>query len=285
MVDLHPQDPPEQVGAQAHRPDDHEQRGDELDRLPRAGEREHDREHRERQAVGEVGHDVRPARGGDGEEGAVQRERDREREEDRRHATRSSTRIGSTYPSARRCSGDRVVDPRGREGGQLGQPAAYVVALRIVEPRLADRVESPVRPRVGAGARDPLPVAAVRGGVSVEEVLHEVRGADAPVDPELLDEEGGGDEPLAVGDPALGEQLAHRGVDERVAGVALLPRGDRVGVVAPDAATRIHVAPLQFGRRREELGEEVAPAQLSEHLLGGAVGYLGRRDRAEVEVG
>ena len=81
---------------------------------------------------------------------------------------------------------------------------------------------------------------------------------------ELLDEEGGGDEPLAVGDPALGEQLPHRGVDERVAGAAFLPRGDAVGVVAPDPAARIHVAPLQFGRRREELGEEVAPAQLSE---------------------
>src|SRR5438105_11039392 len=53
------------------RPGEDEQRGGELHGLPPAGEREHDREQREREAVGEVGDDVRPARRGDGEEAAV----------------------------------------------------------------------------------------------------------------------------------------------------------------------------------------------------------------------
>ncbi len=109
--------------------------------------------------------------------------------------------------------------------------------------------------------------------------------ADAPVDPELLDQEGGGDEALAVGDPALGEQLSHAGVHERVAGAALLPGGGRVGIVAPGAATGMQVAPLQLGVSREELGEEVAPAKLPEQVLRSAAGDLGRGDRAEVEVG
>ena len=80
-------------------------------------------------------------------------------------------------------------------------------------------------------------------------------------------------------------QLAHRGVDERVAGAALLPGGDRVRVVPPDAATGMEIAPFQLGRGGEELGVEVAPAELPEQLLGGAAGDLRRRDRAEVEVG
>ena len=75
--------------AEPHRPDEDEQRCDELARRASAGERKHDGKERERQAVREIGHDVRPACGGDGEEGAVQRERDREREADRGHWTSS----------------------------------------------------------------------------------------------------------------------------------------------------------------------------------------------------
>ena len=97
VVDLHPQDAPEQVRPQSHRPDEYQQRRDELHRMPPACERKHHREQRERQAVGEVGDDVRPARGGDGEEGAVQRECDREGETDGGHAARRT--MPSSIPS------------------------------------------------------------------------------------------------------------------------------------------------------------------------------------------
>ena len=90
VVDLHPHDPPEQVHAEPHRPDDDEQRGDELHRLGGAGEEQHDCEQGEGEAVREVGDDVRPAGGRDGEEGAVDRQRDSEREENRGHCARTA---------------------------------------------------------------------------------------------------------------------------------------------------------------------------------------------------
>jgi hypothetical protein len=46
----------------------------------------------------------------------------------------------------------------------------------------------------------------------------------------------------------------------------------------------VHVLPLELGSREEELGEEVAPAELSEQLLVAAASDLGRGDRAEVEL-
>ena len=76
VVDLRPHDPPEQVDAEPCRPDEDEQRGDEVHRLGGAREEQHDREQREGEAVGEVGDDVRSAGGREGEEGAVDRERD-----------------------------------------------------------------------------------------------------------------------------------------------------------------------------------------------------------------
>ena len=56
---------------------------------------------------------------------------------------------------------------------------------------------------------DPLPVADVLGDVAVEQEIEEVPRALAPVDPEILDEERGGDHARPVVHPALGPQLAH----------------------------------------------------------------------------
>ena len=85
MVDLHPQDPPEQVTAQPQRPGENEKRRDELYRFARAREQQDDREQREGEAVGEVGDDVRLPDGGDREERTVDRQRKGEGEEDRGH--------------------------------------------------------------------------------------------------------------------------------------------------------------------------------------------------------
>ena len=131
VVDLHPQDAAEQVrppSRAAQTTTSSEATSCTGSRAAR--EREHDREQREREAVREVGDDVRPARGGDGEEGAVQRERDHEREDDRRHATHSSMRmrvgVSERLPLLRR----RLVDRGAGKRGELGHPAAHVVARR-----------------------------------------------------------------------------------------------------------------------------------------------------------
>ncbi len=73
VIDLDPQDPPEQVDPQPRCPDEDEERGDELNRLARARERQDDREHREGEAVGEVSDDVGLADRRDHEEGRVHR--------------------------------------------------------------------------------------------------------------------------------------------------------------------------------------------------------------------
>src|SRR5689334_6580005 len=105
-----------------------------------------------------------------------------------------SRRVPECTPLLRR----RIVDLCSGERRELGKPEPYVVAVGIVELPLPGRVERPVRPRVRTGACNPLPVAAVGGCVAVDEVLHEMSGADAPVDAQMLDEHGGGDHALAV---------------------------------------------------------------------------------------
>src|SRR6185436_11013485 len=106
---------------------------------------------------------------------------------------------------------------------------------------LALRAQPPVRARVRAGARHPLPVAGVVGYVAVDQMLEEVRRADAPIDPELLRQEGSGDEARAVVHEPLLQQLAHAGVDEWMSGTAFPPGCQRLRVVTPGALARPQV--------------------------------------------
>src|ERR1700751_6345529 len=103
-------------------------------------------------------------------------------------------------------------------------------------PRLLQRgVEAPARHRLRGDAhrRDPLPVAVVVRLVAVEQQAHEPALAPAPVDPEILGQERADDEPGAIVNPALALQLAHAGVDERVAGPSLAPGLERLAGAAP----------------------------------------------------
>ena len=106
---------------------------------------------------------------------------------------------------------------------ELGHPAADVVAIRVVALRLPRRVEHAVGPGVGPGSRDPLPVPDVVGKVAVDEEVGVVRGAETPVDVQVLGQEGRGDEPCPVVHEPLGAELPHARVDERIAGAAVLP--------------------------------------------------------------
>ena len=131
----------------------------------------------------------------------------------------------------------------------------------------ARRVVDAIRPRVDAGTRDPLPVADVLRHVAVEKEVEEVARTVAPVDPEVLDEERGRHHPCAVVHPALCPQLTHARVDERKARHPLLPGLEPVGVVDPAVAARPQVVHLRLGTRSEELGVEVAPAELPDERV------------------
>ncbi len=72
------------------------------------------------------------------------------------------------------------------------------------------------------------------GDVGVDQSIVEPQLAVAPVHVEVLDQEPGDDVPGVVGHVPGDPQLAHRGVDERVASLTELPSSER-GVVRNDS--------------------------------------------------
>ena len=143
------------------------------------------------------------------------------------------------------------------------------------------RVGFSTRRRVGVvpGPGHPLPAEVVVGDVAVDEVVEEVAGAPPPVDPEVVGEERRGHQPRPVVHPTVRAELAHPRVDERIAGSAVAPGGEALGVVAPaPVAPGAVVRPGGVRPGRQHLVEEVAPAHLPhERLATGAV--AGRRAR------
>jgi hypothetical protein len=164
-----------------------------------------------------------------------------------------------------------------------------VRAVRVEPPRLARRVENTVRARVCPRSGDPLPVARVVHDVAVHEVLGEVRGAEPPVEVQVLDEERRRDEPRATRHPPLRGELSHPRVDERIAGPSLLPRREGIGVVAPAVSAWPQVLAGDPRLGVVQLMMEVAPAQLADPRLSARLARrslcrLERRDAPEVEV-
>ena len=160
----------------------------------------------------------------------------------------------------RRASGSRGRRPSSTAHGscafapptwaQLGHPAPHVVAVGVELLALGDRVEDPeVRRGVGAGAGRPT---ASRGCCEARSPStrwsRKCRAPHRPPDVQVLDQEAGRDHPHPVVHPAGREQLAHAGVDDRVAGPAR-PSRPRT------ASRRLVVA------HRAELGSQVAPAE------------------------
>jgi hypothetical protein len=156
-------------------------------------------------------------------------------------------------------------------GLSLRDPAVDVGAVWVVAVLLQCWVEDPPGDGRGIDADgcDPLPVAVVAGDVAVEQPAHEPCLAGAPVDPEILREERADDEAGAVGHPAGGLELAHRGVDERVAGAAGLPGLQRLVVVDPGERAHPGMVLLAgvVGVVEEHVREEVAPRELPHERL------------------
>ena len=112
----------------------------------------------------------------------------------------------------------------------------------------------------------------------------------------MLDEEGGGDHAHAVVHVAGAPELAHAGVDDRIAGSPRRPGAEARFVAAEGKALefRPQGTRREVGTGEEERRREVAPAEFGEELLhmppdlrpgfGGARGSGGdaaRRDLAE----
>src|SRR6185312_224301 len=95
---------------------------------------------------------------------------------------------------------------------------------------------------VVAGPGDPLPVARVVGDLAVGEQVPKVPGTHAPVDVEVLGQEGADRHPRPVVHVALGGQLAHPGVDQGIAGAAFAPGPEGLLRARPAIAARAVVA-------------------------------------------
>src|SRR4030042_6034516 len=115
----------------------------------------------------------------------------------------------------------------------------------------------------------PRPVPPVLGAAPAPQPLAEVALAPAPVDQQVLDQEGGGHHPRPVVDPALSPQLARGRVDERVTGAALGPGGPPLGGVLPGDPVILGAQGPAAGLREagEEVAVELPPGQLAHERL------------------
>eukprot|EP00982_Pelagococcus_subviridis_P006564 30173-Pelagococcus_subviridis.AAC.1 len=165
----------------------------------------------------------------------------------------------------------RVRDEPLRDVLQLRDPGLYVPPVRVVVLRLLGDVElvhpAPGQPR---GA-DPVPP--VRRAVVVDQRALEVLRAEPPVHARVEAQPARDVLPAAIGHEPGRRELAHVGVHEREAGLALLPRLERGGVVAPRArAAGPRPAAARGAVRREDgvavllrkVDEKIAPDQFED---------------------
>ena len=189
-----------------------------------------------------------------------------------------------------------LVDARRREVGELGNPAADVLAVGVEALALALGVEDAVvRRGVRACPGDPLPAVVVGWDVAVVEVLEEEPGAPGPVEMEVLDEEAGDDHPHPVVHEPLGDELAHAGVDDRNAGAAGAPCGEslicvRATVELDTGESLVERRPRRRRPGMQHVRVEVTPGELLGERLMSVVGevesaeQLPRVQTAELEV-
>ena len=95
-------------------------------------------------------------------------------------------------------------------------------------------------------------------------------GADRPPHVQVLGEEAGGDHPHPVVHPALAQQLAHRRVDDGVAGASLAPGLDGLAavVVVHPRQRGAQVVPRRLRVVPQDVGVELAPGQLGREPVG-----------------
>ena len=140
-----------------------------------------------------------------------------------------------------------------RDFPELGDPVLDVLTLGVVVLGLLRDVELVDAAASHPGGGDP--VTPVGGAVVVQELVLEPLGAEPPVHPGVEREPGRDVLSASVGHESRRGQLAHVGVHQRVSGLALLPRGERGGVVAPRAGAAFVPGAAHLAARGA-LGEE-----------------------------
>ena len=133
----------------------------------------------------------------------------------------------------------RIVDTGIVEIGQFGHVLADIgrcVELLALRERRHDPYEHIA---VDPGATDPLPIDAVVAVIGIYQAVPVPLLAEAPVDQQMLHQKAGADHPYAVVHPAGLPQLSHAGIDNGIAGHALLPAFE----VLRDQMPRIGVPP------------------------------------------
>lgn len=147
-----------------------------------------------------------------------------------------------------------------------------VVALWVEALALGDGVEdAEVWLGVGAGGGGPLPSTVVVGQIAIDEVLHEVLFAEAPIEAEVFGEEHGGDHACPVVHPSGCKELTHGSIDDWVAGAACLPCGKVVGVVIPADVLCVESEWEALADSREvekDVGVELAPEEFAQPCAG-----------------
>lgn len=99
----------------------------------------------------------------------------------------------------------------------LLNPHPNILPPRIIVEPLLNRVESPRLPRIIPNTSIILPIAPIAANIIICQQGLVPFGAEAPVDAQVLREEGGDVLAQPVGRVAREEELAHAGVDEAVA--------------------------------------------------------------------
>ncbi len=176
----------------------------------------------------------------------------------------------------------RRVDCLVGEAAKLWHPSTDVVAGWVELTALGDWIEdTEIGGGVGAGSGDPLPVAGVLGWFGVDEEMAEPALAFAPVDEQVFDQERSGDHSDSVVHPSSCSELAHAGVDDWIAGLAVLPGMETVRVVAP-----LDLVVFALDRMidhlwgfEEHVGVPVSPSELADEPF--APGGAARNDVEE----
>ena len=170
-------------------------------------------------------------------------------------------RIGKRLAGCR----PRLMDPFVAQPGKFWDEAPYILATGVEPLTLQDGIEdAEVGRGVGAGAGDPLPVRRIVRRIGVDQRIPEPGFAGAPIDQEMLDQERGDDHADAVVHAAGAPELAHAGVDDRIAGAALLPAPE-IGCALPPGELVEAGVDIVGGKVRmaaHQVIGELAPRQL-----------------------
>ena len=114
-----------------------------------------------------------------------------------------------------------------------------------------------------------MPVAVVDAGVIVDQALSEVAFAPSPIDVNVLGEKGRHDHTHAVVHKSRLFELAHPGVDDGEAGLAVSPKFECLGILFPGDVTILFLEGISenMWKMEGDLSEEISPIKLANQRM------------------